>query len=180
MFQGTCSTVQCSSDSFCDWGMEELQYGDGSASHLEHNSLPNKLLVIPETRIHLSNNNWQTAMGKMSCCSSRSTMKEWASASARAWERRSRIFYRTMESAKSQIISDSCVKIWLFGSQGELSYCIGYYGGTRTQEREMSPSSVTQNTYWGLLKNCDTFQICANRFLYCICFWLAFVITVEI
>lgn len=52
-----------------------MQYGDGSASHLEHNSLPNKLLVIPETRIHLSNNNWQTAMGKMSCCSSRSTMK---------------------------------------------------------------------------------------------------------
>lgn len=77
-------------------------------------------------------------------------------------------------------MSDSCVKIWLFGSQGEMNYCIGYYGGTWTQEKEMSPSSVTQNTFWGLLKNFDTFQICANRLLYCICFWLVFDITVEI
>lgn len=159
MFQRTCSTVQCSSDSFCDWGMEELQYGDGSASHLEHNSLPNKLLVIPETRIHLSNNNWQTAMGKMSCCSSRSTMKEWATASARAWERWSRIFYRTMESAKSQIISDSFVKIWLFGSQGEMSYCIGYYGGTRTQEEKWVQALSPRTRFGGYFKNVDTFQI---------------------
>lgn len=153
MFQGTCSTVQCSSDSFCDWGIEGfflLQYGDGSASHLEHNSLPNKLLVIPETRIHLSNNNWQTAMGKWAVAAA---APPWRSELARLHVRgKDEVVFFTELWNLQKAISDSCVKIWLFGSQGEMSYCISYYGGTRTQDREMSPSSVTQNTFWGLFQ----------------------------
>lgn len=178
MFQGTCSTVQCSSDSFCDWGMEELQYGDGSASHLEHNSLPNKLLVIPETRIHLSNNNWQTAMGKMSCCSSRSTMKEWASASARAWETWSRIFYRSMESAKRQTISDSCVRFGCLVAKEKLA-TVSAIMAALGPRREKWVQALSPRTRFGGYLFQKSWYI-SNRFFYCICFWLASDITVEI
>lgn len=45
----------------------------------------------------------------------------WRSEPVRAWERRRRIFYRIIETARGQTIGDSCVKIWLVGSQGRMS-----------------------------------------------------------